>query len=433
MRLLRIEADGGFSLVEYVGKSIPPYAILSHTWGEDHEEVTVRDIIEGSGRNKAGYAKLIFCGKQAAKNDLQFFWIDTCCIDKTSSAEFSEAINSMFRWYQDAARCYVFLSDVSIRDVNDDRRSIEKSKWFTRGWTLQELLAPTSVEFFDQEGDRIGDKDSLMSQITTITGIPTSALQGSPLSQFSVEVKRSWLGDRQTKRVEDAAYCLLGIFNVFMPLIYGEGRERAFIRLWEEINKPFYDLSSALSSQAPFTEPMNRKTDSFSVPFRSIDPDTVDQPGMSIFKANHNRPGRMLRASGDRFLHRRRRETLDLLVEGENQGPALSNTLVSVRDADNKEQRMVSRLRNIPEIHDRFLALSAGMGAEKMKDSNQQPLLTSTRSRINTSISSGPIIDQVESPQRAINTFSSFARFIDFPPHLLGQPNELGEHLHGKV
>src|SRR6266702_6883395 len=113
MRLLRIEDDGEFSLVEFVGNNIPRYAILSHTWRADDEELTFKDLVEGTGKSKVGYSKIRFCSTQAAGDDLQFFWVDTCCIDKSSSAELSEAINSMFRWYRNAAKCYVYLSDVS--------------------------------------------------------------------------------------------------------------------------------------------------------------------------------------------------------------------------------------------------------------------------------------------------------------------------------
>jgi hypothetical protein len=244
MRLLQLEDSGNFSLVEYVGNNIPPYAILSHTWGADEEEVTFKDLELGSGKTKAGYRKLRFCGKQAATDNLQHFWVDTCCIDKASSQELSEAINSMFRWYQNAARCYVYLSDVSIDDpVNDGELSrrwkpkFKKSKWFTRGWTLQELIAPASVEFFSCDGDRLGDKKSLEQTLSEITGIAIPALQRNPLSQFSVDERMSWANMRQTKREEDAAYCLLGIFNVHMPLLYGEGKEDAMARLREVIDK----------------------------------------------------------------------------------------------------------------------------------------------------------------------------------------------------
>src|ERR1700679_4052223 len=112
MRLLRLKDGGELSLVEFVGKNIPRYAILSHTWGVDYEEVTFKDLMDGAGKNKAGYRKIRFCEKQAADDGLQFFWVDTCCIDKSSSAELSEAINSMLHWYRDAAKCYVYLPDV---------------------------------------------------------------------------------------------------------------------------------------------------------------------------------------------------------------------------------------------------------------------------------------------------------------------------------
>jgi hypothetical protein len=247
MRLLQLEEDDTFSLVEYFDKNVPPYAILSHTWGADHEELTLRDLISGLGTDRDGYRKLLFCGKQAAKDDLKFFWIDTVCIDKTSSAELQEALNSMFRWYQTAAKCYAYLSDVSIRDVKDGLQSVHNSRWFKRGWTLQELIAPASVEFFSLEGDRIGDRISMMEDIHDITRIPIEVLQGYPLASFSTDERMSWAKGRETKREEDAAYSLLGIFDVYMPLIYGEGRDNALARLERKISK-FGGNHSSISS-----------------------------------------------------------------------------------------------------------------------------------------------------------------------------------------
>jgi tetratricopeptide (TPR) repeat protein len=237
MRLLQIKDGGEFSLVERVGNNIPPYAILSHTWGADEDEVTFRDLVDGTGGTKAGYSKIRFCAQQAAKNDLYYIWIDTCCIDKSSSAELSEAINSMFRWYYDAAKCYAYLPDVSIGGFTKNDQSFQKSRWFTRGWTLQELLAPRLVEFFSVEGERLGDRASLLQEIHAITGISVQALGGSPLSQFTVNERLSWAHRRQTKREEDAAYCLLGIFDIHLPLLYGEGQKKAFIRLQKEIEE----------------------------------------------------------------------------------------------------------------------------------------------------------------------------------------------------
>jgi hypothetical protein len=152
----------------------------------------------------------------------------------------------MFRWYQNAAKCYVYLSDISTtkRKASDQisestwEPAFRASRWFTRGWTLQELLAPDSVEFFSKEGNRLGDKSTLERQIYEITGIAISALRGTTLSQFGVDERLSWAQNRETTRKEDLAYSLLGIFDVYMPLIYGEGRDKAFDRLRDEIEKP---------------------------------------------------------------------------------------------------------------------------------------------------------------------------------------------------
>jgi hypothetical protein len=254
MRLLQDDGNGNLSLVEYDDSKIPAYAILSHTWGPDGQEVTFKDFVEGAstGTNKAGFEKIEFCRKRAASDGIQYFWVDTCCIDKTSSAELSKAINSMFRWYQNADRCYVYLSDVSTSGDPAHYQSpktawaeaFRQSRWFRRGWTLQELIAPASVEFFSQEGDRLGSKKTLEHDVYEITGVATEALRGGPLSRFTVEERMSWAKHRETKHPEDEAYALLGIFNVFMPLLYAEGREKAFARLREEIDKSTKRMSS---------------------------------------------------------------------------------------------------------------------------------------------------------------------------------------------
>src|SRR5277367_329576 len=173
MRLLQVDENGDFSLTDDLINNIPPYAILSHTWGEDHKEVNFNDLTKGPRKTKAGYKKLRFCAEQAARDGLQYIWVDTCCIDKSNNTELSEAINSMFRWYRDAAKCYVYLSDVSTHNSDENDEFSEsswgpdfwKSRWFTRGWTLQELIAPVSVEFFSEEGKRLGDKKSLEQPI----------------------------------------------------------------------------------------------------------------------------------------------------------------------------------------------------------------------------------------------------------------------------
>ncbi|KAF2866650.1 hypothetical protein BDV95DRAFT_631490 [Massariosphaeria phaeospora] len=201
MRLLRLDDDGKINFVELAGRQVQRYAILSHTWGADNVEVTLKDLMDGTYKAKAA-----------------------------SSAELTEAINSMFRWYRNAAKCYVYLADVStsISDANEPspelawKSAFRSCRWFTRGWTLQELLASKIVEFFTVEGERLGDKTSLAQYIKNTTGIPTSALQGTQLSRFS------------TSREEDAAYSLLGIFDIHLPLIYGEGKDKALKRLLKE-------------------------------------------------------------------------------------------------------------------------------------------------------------------------------------------------------
>ena len=248
MRLLKFDDHGALSLTKDLHNNIPTYAILSHTWGDDTDEVSfddvnnLRSLKSELSKRKAGYRKIQFCGEQAKKDNLKYFWVDTCCIDKESVAEFTTAINSMFRWYRDAAKCYVYLSDVSVSKGDEDhmraawKLAFRTSRWFTRGWTLQELLAPTSVEFFSYEGERLGDKKTLEQPIHEITGIPITALRGEPLSQFSVDERMQWAAKRYTTRREDQAYCLLGIFNVSMPMIYGE-QEQALVRLRNEVEK----------------------------------------------------------------------------------------------------------------------------------------------------------------------------------------------------
>jgi hypothetical protein len=128
MRLLRRHDSGEFSLTQFSDEAVPPYAILSHRWGTNDEEVTFEDMTNGTGQDKAGYKKIRLCGAQASQDDLQYFWVDTCCIDKTNYAELSRAINSMFRWYRNAARCYVYLSDVSRLPSNNEK-GYDPSPW----------------------------------------------------------------------------------------------------------------------------------------------------------------------------------------------------------------------------------------------------------------------------------------------------------------
>ncbi|KIW24860.1 uncharacterized protein PV07_10547 [Cladophialophora immunda] len=243
MRLLEALPDGRFRLTEDLpDHAVPPYAILSHRWENDDQEVTYGDIVKGQGRDKAGYDKIQFCGEQATRDGLQYFWVDSCCINKSSEGEHQKAIQSMFHWYRRASRCYVYLSDVSVfpGDNNDMQQwgpDFQNSKWFTRGWTLQELLAPASVEFFSRNRARLGDKGSLLQQIQQKTGIDVRALQGERLTRFSINERFSWMERRKTTVEEDKAYSLLGIFDVSIPIRNGEGMANAFKRLEDEINK----------------------------------------------------------------------------------------------------------------------------------------------------------------------------------------------------
>ncbi|KAF5251040.1 hypothetical protein FANTH_3801 [Fusarium anthophilum] len=215
--------------------NVPDYAILSHTW--EQEEVLFHDMGRDGAMSKKGWAKLESCCRVARENEFQYIWDDTCCIDKTSSAELSEAINSMYRYYQEASICYVYLADISTVS------GIPHSRWFTRGWTLQELIAPSSMIFFDKDWRELGTKTSLVQVLSQRTSIPESILCDSEeLETTSIAQRMSWAADRVTTRKEDSAYSLMGIFGINMPLLYGEG-DKAFYRLQEEIMRVSDDHS----------------------------------------------------------------------------------------------------------------------------------------------------------------------------------------------
>jgi hypothetical protein len=246
MRLIKISDGGRLSLTEkFMGEDdeIPLYAILSHTWLKD-QEVTFDDLKMGTSGNKKGLEKIQFCAKRAMRDGLSHFWVDTCCINKRDQVEVQYAINSMFSWYRDAAKCYVYLSDVSTtkRKKSTDpspfawEPAFRHSLWFTRGWTLQELLAPESVKFFSKEGYYLGDRLDHKQMIHEITGIPIAALSGRSLHKFGVEERLSWCHTRKTTWPEDKAYSMLGIFGTFMPMLYGEGQDHAFRRLRQVID-----------------------------------------------------------------------------------------------------------------------------------------------------------------------------------------------------
>lgn len=205
----------------------PKYSILSHTWGSD--EISYLDfllltsnasstsaglvqmLLRSPRKDSQGFRKVEAACKFAQSRGFEWIWIDSVCIDKSSSAELSEAINSMWRWYSDATECFVYLFDVS------PIQEFSSARWFTRGWTLQELLAPKTVIFCDSNWDVIATKASMAKQISEITRIPLIFLDGSysPTDPkvTSVAMKMSWVSRRETTRTEDMAYCMFGLFD----------------------------------------------------------------------------------------------------------------------------------------------------------------------------------------------------------------------------
>ena len=232
-------------------ESVPRgYAILSHVW--DREEQTFQDTQNlctqcatagGSPRDLASPKVKQFCAL-AKRHGYDWGWDDTCCIDKTSSAELSEAINSMFKYYAMAEVCYAYLRDVSHNpDGSVDADAFKASVWHTRGWTLQELIAPEAVVFLSADWEVMGSKADLATLLQEATSIPAGVLSLEiEVSDISIAARMSWAAKRRTTRVEDEAYCLLGIFGINMPTLYGEG-QKAFRRLQEEIMKQSVDTS----------------------------------------------------------------------------------------------------------------------------------------------------------------------------------------------
>lgn len=269
--IMRLLSTQKLDLVDFGDYSIPDYAILSHRWSND--EATFKDFDRNVQQKRKGFEKIERCCEQAQRDGILWAWIDTCCIDKSSSAELSEAINSMWTWYKNCHSCYIYLGDVTWNMANDKtvKRSLdafEQSNWFTRGWTLQELLAPASgadrrghVYFFDRSWNVIAKDGAwtgsaaaivhrgVMDVVSSITRIqqqylPWNKMTGrwQSVERVSVAKKMSWASRRHCSRVEDHAYCLMGLFGVNMPLLYGEG-VKAFRRLQLEIIKETDDES----------------------------------------------------------------------------------------------------------------------------------------------------------------------------------------------
>ncbi|KZM19433.1 hypothetical protein ST47_g9412 [Ascochyta rabiei] len=242
MRLLNASTH---ELESFLGSEKPQYAILSHTWEPDGE-VLFQDLQSASGkgwRQKSGCSKVLNTCNRALQDGYKYVWIDTCCIDKSSSAELSEAINSMFRWYQQSSTCYAYLSD-----IDRGTSGLSSSRWFNRGWTLQELIAPGDVTFYNKDWKFLGSRSSLASEISAVTGIQKQLLTRlgqtaqDVIHGISIASRMRWASKRITTREEDIAYCLMGIFDVNMPLLYGEGK-KAFLRLQEAIIRGSEDQS----------------------------------------------------------------------------------------------------------------------------------------------------------------------------------------------
>lgn len=252
---------------EFFGPLPPPYAILSHRW--QAEEVSHAEWRKATKtghlppshplRSKAGFRKIFRFCQFALEAGLNYVWVDTCCIDKTSSADLSESINSMFMWYKSAELCYAYLYDWPAGGGHwaKGRNGASCSEWFTRGWTLQELIAPRQVVFLDRNWNPCGTRGSMARDIAAVTGIAERCLPFTPESNpgnlnwwVTVWERLSWASGRKTTRVEDTAYSLLGLFGINMPLLYGE-REQAFRRLQEEIVKVEEDCSILAWSSLP--------------------------------------------------------------------------------------------------------------------------------------------------------------------------------------
>ncbi|KAL8954792.1 MAG: hypothetical protein Q9193_007081 [Seirophora villosa] len=237
MRLLNVKT---FELEEFYANA-PPYATLSHQWGKQSEEIRfeslqaaapeIRSFVQnGIATDQVnGVSKIAGCCRRAKKDNLAYIWVDTCCIDKRSSTELTEALNSMFNYYAESKVCFAYLADVtSTPDSSDFHGQVRGSRWFTRGWTLQELLAPSEIIFCNRDWITIGNKRDLKNDIQIATNITADYLED--FRKASVATKMSWASKRQTSRVEDRAYSLFGIFGVSMYLEYGE-RDKAFRRL----------------------------------------------------------------------------------------------------------------------------------------------------------------------------------------------------------
>ena len=233
MRLINVYT---LEIEKFVEDEIPEYSILSHTWGLD--EASFEQWTQHSNPAKStrpGFVKVLSACSLSRREGFKYTWVDTVCINKSNMEELTEALNSMFKWYRASAVCYAYLEDLQRHPTAIRMKNLPFCRWFSRGWTLQELIAPTIVKFYDQTWTMIGTKSELAREISNITSISERVLHDSrEVWRQSVAQRMSWLGNRKTTRKEDIAYCMIGIFDINMPPIYGEGK-KAFTRLQEVI------------------------------------------------------------------------------------------------------------------------------------------------------------------------------------------------------
>ncbi|KAF5652544.1 het domain protein [Fusarium sp. NRRL 25303] len=278
MRLLQTKSHELFEASD-VPVPFPSYAILSHTWISPKDEITYQDMKRRTGDIKndvykqKGWSKLKDYCDRAFKDGWEWAWMDTCCIDKTNPADTQEAINAMFRWYQNAGVCYAHLSDVDFVSLPDDtdldsgtnrlrtagKNKFIGAKWFTRGWTLQELLAPHYLIFVDRDWHHIGTRESWALEIEKASKIEArhlNAFNPTDFASCSTAMRFSWASGRETTVEEDESYSLLGLFGISLPLIYGEGGRQAFNRLQRQLIHVYHDDSVfAWKSSQPDPKP----------------------------------------------------------------------------------------------------------------------------------------------------------------------------------
>ncbi|KAK7439990.1 hypothetical protein VKT23_017243 [Stygiomarasmius scandens] len=267
-------------LVEFrENDTIPPYAILSHTWGKkgeliiwdrrswysDDEEVVYAEFIKPRKEtfSKSGYRKIQGACQQACQDGIRYIWVDTCCIEQGNHEDVAANITSMHAYYQNAEICYAYLADIKEREDMFGDRDLWgfRTGWFGRGWTLQELLAPRTVVFFNKHWQRIGDKYNLRDDISHITTIPPIVLSGElSIQDVDVLTRMSWAVGRLTTKPQDEAYCLQGLLGVLVKPDYDESSYASFNRL----GKALFDARPELKGRLGINDDLFKDPDSLS-------------------------------------------------------------------------------------------------------------------------------------------------------------------------